>query len=129
MSDKVLLVTAPDDTLEQGVRISLLGLTQDQNLLISRSLLTLESECSVIVYVWQDNENTDWILEKLYKSQVIIFNAEIVNQTLAGFLAAHNNAHYFGTLRSLNEVNKSAIYDQDQCLAILENTVRKYEKK
>jgi len=129
MSDKVLLVTAPDDTLEQGVRISLLGLTSDQNLMVSRALLTLESECSVIVYVWQDNENTDWILEKLYKSQVIIFNAEIANQTLAGYLAAQNNAHYFGTLRNLSEVNKSIIYDQDQCLTILENTVRKYEKK
>jgi hypothetical protein len=129
MSDRVLLVTAPDDTLEQGLRISVLGLTPEQNLTVSKALLTLEAECSVVVYVWQNNESVDWILDKLYKSQLIIFNAEIYNQTLAGYLAAQHNSHYFGTLRTLKEVNKSEIYDQDQCLTILETAVKNYGKK
>jgi len=129
MSNRVLLVTSPDDTIEQGVRISTIGLTQDQNSLVSRALLSLETDHSMIVYVWQGNEHTNWIIDKLYKSQLIIFNAGIDDQTLVGYLAAQYNAHYFGALRSLSEVNKSEIYDQDQCLNILENTVNKYGKK
>jgi hypothetical protein len=58
----------------------------------------------------------------------VLFNAEIENQTLAGYLASKSNAYYFGTLRSLNVVNTSVIHDLNQCKNILERTFKKYGK-
>lgn len=129
MSDKILIVTDPDDTLEQGIRISVVGLTPEQRLIISKALLDLDSTSCLISYIWDTNEDINWVIDKIYKSDVIFFNADTENQTLAGYLAAQTNAYYFGTLRSLKDVNKSAVYDVDQCLNILENAVRKNGKK
>jgi hypothetical protein len=129
MNDRVLLVTEPDDTLEQGVRIAVVGLLPDQSLTVSQALAELESTPCLISYIWNINESLEWIIDKLYKSDVIFFNAEIENQTLVGYLTAQHNAYYFGRLRCLGQVNKSEIYSVDQCLDILENAVRKHGKK
>jgi hypothetical protein len=129
MSDKILIVTDPDDTLDQGIRISVIGLNPEQRLIVSKALLDLDSTACLITYIWDTNEGVNWIIDKIYKSDVIFFNAEIENQTLVGYLAAQSNAHYFGTLRTLKEVNTSVIYDVDRCLNILENSVKKHGKK
>jgi hypothetical protein len=129
MNDRVLLVTEPDDTLEQGVRIAVIGLLPEQSLTVSQALAELESTPCLISYIWNINESLEWIIDKLYKSDVIFFNAEIENQILVGYLAAQHNAHYFGRLRSLNQINKSEIHSVDRCLDILENAVRKHGKK
>ena len=129
MTERVLIVTDPDDTLEQAVRISVIGLTADQSLIVSRALTELEIGSCIVSYKWNEGDAINWLFDKLYKSDVIFFNADYRDQTLIGYLAAQHNAYYFGSLRTLKEVNKSEIYDVDQCLNILENAVRKHGKK
>lgn len=128
MTEKLLLVTAPDDTLENGVRIAVVGLSAEQGSLVSQSLGELQTPPCVVTYVWNENDSIEWLVDKLYKSEIVLFNAEIENQTLVGYLAAKSNACYFGTLRSLNLVNISAIYDLNQCKRILERTFEKHGK-
>lgn len=128
MTEKLLLVTAPDDTLENGVRIAVVGLSAEHGSLVSQALGELETPPCVVTYVWNESDSIEWLIDKLYKSKIVLFNAEIENQTLAGYLASKPNAYYFGTLRSLNIVNTSAIHDLNQCKNILERTFEKYGK-
>jgi hypothetical protein len=128
MTEKLLLVTAPDDTLENGVRIAVVGLSSEQGFLVSQSLGELETPPCVVTYVWNENDSIEWLIDKLYKSEIVLFNAEIENQTLAGYLASKSNAYYFGTLRSLTIVNTSVIHDLNQCKNVLERTFEKYGK-
>jgi len=67
-------------------------------------------------------------LDKIQKSQIIIFNADSINQTLIGYVAGKMNSYYFGTLKSLNQVNNSVIYDVDHCKTILTNIFDRYGK-
>jgi hypothetical protein len=129
MTERVLIVTDPDDTLEQAVRIAIVGLTPDQSLIISQALTELDIGSCIVSYKWDNGDTVNWLFDKLYKSDVIFFNAVYSDQTLVGYLAAQYNSYYFGTLRTLKEVNKSEIYSVDQCLNILENAVRKHGKK
>lgn len=121
MSDKVILVTSPDDVLVDGVRILVAGLTLEQQQIISNALGQLDIDSTIIVYSWNPNDN-DWSLDKKQKSDVIFFNADW-EDILVGYLAAQPNSYYFGILKALNKVNTSAIYDVDQVLIILENTL------
>ncbi len=79
----------------------------------------LELPDTVIVYRWTIGDNVDWLIDKIYKSNAVIFNADSLNQTLVGFLAAQKNSAYFNNLPSLNNVNKSMLYNRDQCLTFL----------
>lgn len=128
MTDKLLLVTAPDDIMLEGVRVLLVGLSEEQSSIVSQALLQIETMPCVIAYCWSKEEDVDWLIDKVYKSQIIIFNAEHENQTVVGYLAGKSNSYYFGNLRSLNQVNKSAIYDLDQCKQILTLLFEKYGK-
>jgi hypothetical protein len=128
MTEKLLLVTAPDDTLENGVRIAVVGLSSEHGSLVSQALGELETPPCVVTYVWNETDPIEWLIDKLHKSEIVLFNAEIENQTLAGYLASKSNAYYFGTLRSLNVVNTSVIHDLNQCKNILERTFKKYGK-
>ena len=128
MTDKLLLVTHPDDIMLEGIRILLVGLSEDQSSVVSRALLQIETMPCVIAYCWNETDEISWLLDKIYKSQMIIFNADHVNQTIVGYLAGKSNSYYFGNLKSLNQVNKSAIYDLDQCKEILTSLFEKYGK-
>jgi hypothetical protein len=119
MSNKVLLITSPDDTLENAIRISVIGLTQEQSSVVSQALTDIETPECLVTYIWQSTDPIEWIIDKIYKSHLIIFNADCNDQTLVGFLSSKPNAHYFGTLRSLGLINKSSIYDLDQCKFLL----------
>ena len=120
MTNKILVVTAPDDVLEQGKRIAAVDLTAAQSFELSESIKDLDITDTVIVYAWTFGQDVEWLIDKIYKSDAIIFNAESDDQTLAGFLAAQKNSAYFGTMRSLKDVNKSVIFDRDQCLTFLD---------
>ena len=68
-------------------------------------------------------DSTNWMLDKKHKSDLIIFNAESTNNTVVGYMAAQKNSYYFGTLRDLSGVNKSAVYDVSSIKEILERTI------
>lgn len=118
MTDKVVIVTPPDDVLLDGIRILLVDLQPEQSKIISDALTQI-NDATVIAYVWKIGEDLDWLLDKKHKSQLIFFNADSQNETLVGYLAAQRKSYYFGNLKSLQSVNNSAIYNTDQCCDIL----------
>jgi hypothetical protein len=128
MTDKLIMVTAPDDTLINGGRITVIDLTADQTTLVSTALTELDSISCIVTYIWSAQDDVSWALDKIQKSQIIIFNADSINQTLVGYIAGKMNSYYFGTLKSLNQVNNSVIYDVDQCKTILTNIFDRYGK-
>ena len=128
MTDRVLLVSAPDDIIDEGLRILLIDLTSDQSDIVSRSLLQSDADIQTIVYTWTNGEDLNWLFDKSLKSTIIIFNAESENQTLAGYFAGKPNSYYFGNLKSLGMIKKTAIYDVYQCSELLKRNFEKYGK-
>jgi hypothetical protein len=126
MTNKVLLVTAPDDVLAAGIRILLVDITPTQQQIISDALTKLDHGPDMILYIWNCSDDTAWLLDKKLKSDAVIFNADGENDVIIGYMAAQSNSHYFGTLKILSMVNKSTIYDTDQVLTILENIIKQY---
>lgn len=129
MTDKVVLVTPPDDIQTDGVRILLVDLTPEQQDLLSQALFLLPPSIDItgIIYKWNTDDNVDWLLDKKHKCDAIIFNADSENHIVVGYMAAQPNAHYLGTLKLLTKVNSSAIYTVDQAFNLLENILQKYE--
>lgn len=127
MADRILIVTDPDDTYQQGFRILTVDLGIDQENIVSQTVQNLDTEHDVILYVWKIGSDINWLLDKIYKSNAVIFNANSLDQTLVGFLAAQKKSSYFGELRSIKEVNKSVIFDQDQCSNYLNRYLGLYE--
>jgi hypothetical protein len=126
MTDKVVLVTYPDDVLDDAVRILLVDLTEDQSNIVSQSLTELASIPLVVAYSWRIGDSIEWLIDKTHKSQLIIFNADSDDLTLVGYYAGKLNSFYIGDIGQMKIVNRSAIFDVVQTKEILKNTFRKY---
>lgn len=133
MSDKVIVVTSPDDILLQGIRITHVELTEEQSSIVSNALLQTKLPNTIINYVWKMGDPVPWLFDKITKSDLIFFNAEPRNngasEIIIGYIAAQANSHYFGILRDLHIVNNSAIYNTDQIITLLENTIQHHAKQ
>jgi len=129
MSDKVIIVTAPDDVNVDGIRVLLVDLYQNQTHLLSQALSQLNNTPTIISYVWKNEESIDWLIDKKHKSDLIIFNADSTNDLITGYMAAQSNSYYFGTLRSLHLVNKSAITAVDHFLEAMEKLIFNHETR
>lgn len=128
MSDRILVVTAPDDTVLDGIRILAVNLTQEQGQVVSNALLQFNNfNFNVINYVWKTGDDVNWLLDKKSKSDVIIFNADVDNNTITGYLSAQIKSCYFGTLKDLYLANDRAIYSIEDVLTLLEIIVKKHE--
>jgi hypothetical protein len=129
MSDKILVVTPPDDTLINGVRILHVELNEEQSMIVSSALMNSNTQHTVVNYVWKMGDSVEWLMDKVIKSDFILFNADTPNngatELIIGYIAAQPNSYYFGNLRDLNLVNKSVIYNSDQIINILENHTNK----
>jgi hypothetical protein len=129
MSDKILIVTPPDDTLINGVRILHVELNEEQSMIVSSALMNSNTQHTVVNYVWKMGDSVEWLMDKVIKSDFILFNADTPNngatELIIGYIAAQPNSYYFGNLRDLNLVNKSVIYNSDQIINILENHTNK----
>jgi hypothetical protein len=123
MTDRILLVTPPDDINLDGIRILLVDLTEAQSNLVSTALKNLSYNQTIISYVWKNNDSIDWILDKKHKSTFIIFNAESENEIITGYMAAQKNSYYFGKLRCLSEANDKTLYEANTILDILEKVI------
>ncbi len=128
MSNKVSLVTAPDDVLEDSFRILLIGLTQEQSSVISDSLHKIDDLPNVVIYIW-NNESPEWLFDKKNKSHLIVFNAGMNNPELIGYFSAHTKAHYFGLLKTLGIINNRVIHDSDDFLITLQKYILTYEQQ
>ena len=129
MSDKILVVTPPDDTLINGIRILHVELNEEQSMIVSSALMNSNTQHTVVNYVWKMGDSVEWLMDKVIKSDFILFNADTPNngatELIIGYIAAQPNSYYFGNLRDLNLVNKSVIYNSDQIINILENHTNK----
>ena len=128
MSNKISLVSFPDDLNQDSLRICLIGLNQSQTSIISDSLNLLDYAPDTIIYVW-NGEDYSWLMDKKLKSELLIFNAEYENQELVGYFSAHTNAYYLGNLKTLSIINKRVIHDVDQLILILKESIIKYEQQ
>lgn len=127
MTNKVILVTEPDDVSYDALRILLVNLTTDQTQLLSEALSKIDHMPVTVLYIWT-NGDTDWLFDKKHKSNQIIFNAEHQNQIITGYMAAQRGSAYFGTLKDLDKVNIKAIYNIDDCIKLLETAIGNYEQ-
>ena len=132
MSDKILVVTSPDDTLLQGIRITHVNLTDEQSNIVSSALLQTTLSHTLINYVWRMGEPVTWLLDKIAKSDLVIFNAngpaDPGKEIIIGWTAAQPQSYYFGDLKDLHHANKNAIYSVDDILNLLERISKNYEQ-
>lgn len=126
MTDKIILVTEPDDIQIDAIRILLVDLTPEQNHIVSESLGKLKTTKELVIYAAQ-NSSIDWILDKKNKSQITIFNADSDNNILVGYLSAQSNSYYFGNLKILSKANRRVIYNTDDTVNLLTKTSGTYE--
>jgi hypothetical protein len=118
MANNILVVTPPDDILLDGYRVLCVGLEHEQSQLVSDAVKET-SHNDVIIYL-TDILDPTWILDKKLKSNIIVFNAEMNDQTIVGYLAAQPDSYYFGTLKSIGSANNRAIYSKEQLLLTME---------
>ena len=123
MNNKITIVTAPDDVLFDGVRILIYGLEKEQELLVSSIIYNLNDYKPTIIYVSNGQNDTEWVLDKKQKCSIIVFNAEAVDQTMIGYLAAQSNSYYFGELRALKIANGNRIKSKEELTKIMEDQI------
>jgi len=123
MTDKVILVTPPDDIQQDGLRLLLVNLTPDLSQLVSDSLSQLDETGTVISYIWKMGDSVTWLLDKKHKSDIILFNANSqpdgATELIIGYIAAQPKSYYFGNLKNLAEANTNAIYNVEDLNLII----------
>jgi len=129
MTDKILVVTPPDDILLDGIRITHVGLTEEQSQIISSALMQTTLPHTIINYVWKMGDPVEWLLDKIPKSNLIIFNSDTeINgaiELILGWVAAQPQSYYFGILRDLHLANNRVIYNSDDILNLLEKVAKR----
>ncbi len=124
MTDRILVVTPPDDTLLDGIRIAHVNLNEEQSAVVSSALMNSSLPHTIINYVWKMGNPVDWLLDKISKSDLIIFNAdgpmEPGREIIIGWTAAQPRSYYFGNLKDLRQANDRTIYSVEDILTLLE---------
>ena len=130
MSDRILVITPPDDTLLQGIRIMHVGLNEEQSSVVSTALLQTTLPHTIINYVWNMGNPVDWLLDKIIKSDIVIFdaggNSDPGKDVIIGWTAAQPQSYYFGSLRDLHLANDRVLYSSEDVLNLIEKISTKY---
>jgi hypothetical protein len=130
MTEKILVVTSPDDILLQGVRVLHVDLDDAQGSIVSDALMQVSLSHNIINYVWKIGNRVDWLLDKTPKCDLIFFNASGSSDSgkdlITGWIAAQPQSYYFGILKDLHLVNDRAIYSVEDVLTLLEKVAKKY---
>jgi hypothetical protein len=132
MSDQILVVTPPDDTFLQGIRIIHVNLTEEQSSIVSNALFQTSLPHVIVNYVWKMGDSISWLIDKISKKDLVIFNADSTNngdiELIIGWVSAQPRSYYFGNLKDLHIVNNRAIYSADDILNLLEKISKEYEQ-
>lgn len=132
MTDRILIVTPPDDTLLSGIRILHVQLTEEQSSIVSTALFNSNSPHTLINYVWKMGNPVEYLLDKIAKSDIVLFNADCPSngaiELLIGWTAAQPHSYYFGNLRDLHKANDRVIYSSDDILTLLEKISKNHGK-
>ena len=123
---KIVIVTDPDDVAINGFRMLLVDLNEDQLAIVSKCLEEVDNTISVVIYMWASGNSTEWLHDKKLKSNCVICNATSISQTVIVYLIASANTHYFGMLPALAHVNPNIIFGQEDCKAVIETEITKY---
>lgn len=116
-----MIITPPDDTLIQGLRIVHVNLVEQQSHVVSQALLQWKQPGNIINYVWNHTQSLEWLLNAVTKSDLVLFNADYdQTEMINGYLAADPRSNYFGYLRDLHLVNERVIYNSDDVLTLIE---------
>ena len=130
MTDKILVITQPDDSLLQGIRITHVHLSEEQSNTISNALLQTTVQHNIINYVWKMGDRVDWLLDKIIKSDIVIFdaggNSDPGKDVIIGWTAAQPQSYYFGSLRDLHLANDRVLYSSEDVLNLIEKISTKY---
>ena len=126
MTDRILLVTAPDDILQDGIRIAHINLTEPQRHIVSQALMQSTLPHIIINYVWNSANSKSWLFDKIAKTDLIFFNADCDSDAamITGWICANPRSYYFGTLRDLNIINDRVLYTSDDVLKLLEKIAK-----
>ena len=129
MTDKIIVVTPPDDTLLDGIRILHVELTEEQSQIVSSALINSDIQNNIVNYVWKMGDPVTWLIDKLVKCDFILFNADVPHngavELIIGYIAAQPNSYYFGILRDLHLANNRVIFNSDDINNLLESITRK----
>lgn len=128
VSNKITIVTPPDDVLKDAVRLLVFDLTPEHTQLISSVLYEMKEIHDTVIYVCNGQDSYEWILDKKQKSSIIIYNANSENQTMVGYLSAQPNSYYFGILRTLELINNNKIVSKEQIETIMEDEYTKHAR-
>ena len=128
MTDKIILITEPDDIQIDGCRILLVDLTEEQNQMVSQALNLIDLSVNLLLYVAKESK-IDWVLDKKNKSRLIVFNAESTNDLLVGYLSASAISHYMGNLKILNKANPRIIYSAEDLVRLFNKQIGMYEQR
>lgn len=123
--NKVFLVTAPDDVNYDAIKIICVDLDESQREIVSQTLQRFESVPTTVLYVWNNTESQQWLLDKKQKCDLIIFNANSEDKALVGYFAAHDKAYYMGELGTLSYITNRVIHDTDECHNLIKEKVYK----
>jgi hypothetical protein len=117
--------------LLQGIRIIHVELTEEHSSIVSNALMQTMLPHTIINYVWKIGDPIQWLMDKIVKGDLIIFNAEPVNngamELIIGWVAAQPRSYYFGNLKDLHMVNDRAIYSVEEILTLLEKVSNHHE--
>jgi hypothetical protein len=128
MTDRILVVTAPDDILQSGIRIAHVNLSEPQTQIISQALMQSTLPHTIINYVWNSRDSKLWLFDKITKADLIIFNADCDQEMslITGWVCADPRSYYFGDLRDLNIVNNRVLYNSDDISKLLEKLANQH---
>lgn len=126
MTDRILIVTAPDDILQSGIRIAHINLTEEQRQIVSQALMHSTLPHTIINYVWKWSDSMPWLFDKIPKTDLIFFNADCNSDTamITGWISADPRSYYFGELRDLNIINDRVLYTSSDITKLLEKIAK-----
>lgn len=126
MTDRILIVTAPDDILQSGIRIAHINLTEAQRQIVSQALMHSTLPHTIINYVWKWGDSMPWLFDKIPKTDLIFFNADCASDTAmtTGWISADPRSYYFGELRDLNIINDRVLYTSSDITKLLEKIAK-----
>lgn len=118
IDQSIIIVTPPDDITLDAIRILGVNLDHNHTNILSDGLKELDFSDPILIYLWKQGDNFDWLVDKKIKSDIIIFNADI-NDSLTGYLAGQKKSFYFGNLKYLHKFNNRCLYNKYDFMQII----------
>lgn len=123
MQNTIKFITPPDDLLEISPRLTIVNFTEDQSKFLSLTLNQIGDFDSLFIYVWRTGQSTAWLMDKIVKSDLIVFNADLkvdgITEMINGYLAAQKKSYYLGSLRELEIINNRHINDVNEFVELI----------